>query len=240
MLVIGHAAAAGEAPENTLAGVEACLKAPADGIEIDLRLSADGVPVLMHDETAGRTTSLQGRVRELHSAELVAAGVPALGAVLDLVAGRLTVACELKATAGERGHDRDLTERVVHSIAAHNAEGWTAIHSFDSGIVACARALDPAIPAALIAALPFHGSLDHVMATALAAGAQAISLEHHAIDAELVRAAARRHLVVFAWTPDAPDEWERLAACGVTGIITNVPTMLGRMFRDPSHSLIKR
>ncbi|MEX2081330.1 MAG: glycerophosphodiester phosphodiesterase family protein, partial [Dehalococcoidia bacterium] len=102
--VIGHAAAAGEAPANTLAGVRSCLDAGAEAMEIDVQLSADGVPVLMHDNTVDRTTNLKGAVSSLTAAELAAADagdgepVPALDHVLELVAGRLTVLCELKAT----------------------------------------------------------------------------------------------------------------------------------------------
>ena len=62
VLVIGHACAAGEAPANTLAGVRACLDCRAEGMEIDVQLSADGVPVLMHDDTVDRTTNLTGPV----------------------------------------------------------------------------------------------------------------------------------------------------------------------------------
>ena len=64
-LVIGHAAAAGEAPANTLAGVRASLDARAEAMEIDIQICADGVPVLMHDLTVDRTTNLTGRVRDL-------------------------------------------------------------------------------------------------------------------------------------------------------------------------------
>ncbi|MEX1104010.1 MAG: glycerophosphodiester phosphodiesterase family protein, partial [Dehalococcoidia bacterium] len=101
-LVIGHAAAAGEAPANTLAGVRACLDAGAEGMEIDVQLCADGAPVLMHDETVNRTTNLKGKVRELSLLALQGADagegepVPTLEQVLELVKGRLTVMCELK------------------------------------------------------------------------------------------------------------------------------------------------
>ena len=144
-LVIGHACAAGEAPANTLAGVRACLDAAADAMEIDVQLCADGVPVLMHDETVDRTTDLSGPVRSLSLASLQAANagdgehVPTLAEVLALVAGRLTVMCELKATSGEPEHDQLCVDAVLADIEGHNARTWTAIHSFNPEMVARAR-----------------------------------------------------------------------------------------------------
>ena len=64
-IVIAHAAAAGEAPANTLAGVRASLESAA-AMEIDLHLCADGVPVLLHDHTLDRTTNRSGPVRDVH------------------------------------------------------------------------------------------------------------------------------------------------------------------------------
>src|SRR2546422_9022837 len=63
-LVIGHRGAAGEAPENTLAAFELALRQGADGIELDVHLSADGGPVGIHDPRLDRTTSRAGRGRD--------------------------------------------------------------------------------------------------------------------------------------------------------------------------------
>jgi glycerophosphoryl diester phosphodiesterase len=60
---------------------------------------------------------------------------------------------------------------------------------------------------------------------------QAVSVEHHCLDAELVAAAHLRQLMVWAWTADSAADWERLIAAGVDGIITNVPARL-RGFLD--------
>src|SRR5690242_13463919 len=136
-LIIGHACAAGEAPANTLAGVRVCLDAGADGMEIDVQLCADGVPMLMHDETVDRTTNLHGAVRSLSLAVLQAADagdgepVPTLEQVLQLAAGRLTVMCELKATPGEPEFDQRLVDAVLEVIDRCDARTWAAIHSFN-------------------------------------------------------------------------------------------------------------
>lgn len=230
--VIGHATAAGEAPANTLAGVRACLDAAAEAMEIDVQLSADGVPVLMHDETVDRTTNLRGPVRSFTAAQLGAADagggepVPTLAQVLALVAGQLAVFCELKATPGDPGHDQRLVAAVLETIEASGARTWAGIHSFDPAIVAAARAAAPGISAALISVAVEGEALDRVLAAALKRGAQAVSLEHRCVTPDAVRRAKQRQLTVWTWTADTEADWDRLAAAGVDGIITNVPHRL--------------
>lgn len=232
LLVIGHATAAGEAPANTLAGVRAALDARCEGMEIDVQLCADGVPVLMHDETVDRTTNLRGAVRRLSLAALQAADagdgepVPTLAQVFELVAGRLTVMCELKATPGEAEHDRTLTTAVLGAIDHRDARAWAAVHSFQPNIVAQARVADPRVSAAIISPAVKGDSLERLLAGALRRNAQAVSIQHACIDRALVVSAKRRQLCVWAWTPDAEKDWKRLAAAGVDGIITNVPHRL--------------
>jgi len=231
-LVIGHAAAAGEAPANTLAGVRACLDADADAMEIDVQLSSDGVPVLMHDETVDRTTNLSGPVRSLSAAELAAADagdgepVPTLGQVLALVAGRLSVMCELKATPGDADHDQRCVDAVVASIEGSAASSWTAIHSFNPEMVARARTTEPRISAAIITPPAAGEALERLLGGLLKRNGQAISVHHSAVTRELVRRAKQRQVTVWAWTADTEEDWERLVDAGCDGIITNLPHAL--------------
>ena len=236
-LVIGHAAAAGEAPANTLAGVSRSLAARAEGMEIDVQLSADGIPVLMHDLTVDRTTNLRGRVHDLRYADLQDADagegehVPSLDEVLRLVAGRLTVMCELKVDHDSGATDTGLVEAVTTVVAAHNAEAWTAMHSFDPEIVAEARKRAPRISAAIIAGAQDAPGFERYLAGVVKRGAQALSLEHRCITREYVIRAKQRQLSLFAWTADSPDDWRHLIAVGIDGIITNYPAQL-RAFLD--------
>jgi glycerophosphoryl diester phosphodiesterase len=232
VLVIGHAAAAGEAPANTLAGVRACLDCHAEAMEIDVQLSADGMPVLMHDDTVDRTTNLSGPVRELTLAQLQAADagdgepVPTLDQVLALVAGRLTVMCELKATPDAPEQDQANVDAVVEVIRRHKAESWTAIQSFNADMVQRARATEPRISAAIITG-PIEGEqVDRLLGGLMKRDAQAISVEHHCIDRALIEKAKRRQVTVWTWTADEPGDWERVVSAGVDGIITNVPHRL--------------
>jgi len=232
ILVIGHAAAAGEAPANTLAGVRASLGAAAEAMEIDVQLCAGGVPVLMHDDTVDRTTNLSGLVMERTLAELQSADagdgepVPTLDQVLELAAGRLTVMCELKATPGDPDQDQRCVDAVVAVIRKHNAESWTAIHSFNPEMVDRARRTEPRISATIISPPVAGEALDRLLGALLKRGGQAVSVHHAAVDRELMEKAKRRQVTVWCWTVDSPSDWARVAEAGVDGIITNVPHRL--------------
>lgn len=236
-LVVAHAAAAGEAPANTLAGVRAAL-ASADAIEIDLRLCADGAPVLLHDETLERTTNLSGPVREASLARLARADagggepVPALDEALALVAGRIPVLCELKAARDRRAEGEALLDAVLDAVRRHGAERRVELHSFDHALVERARRLAPEVGAAYIVPPATAAEVDALCARAAAHGIGALSLEHTAADADATAAARRHGVRLRAWTADAPAQWRRLADAGVDGIITNRPAELRAWLRS--------
>ena len=237
VLVIGHACAAGEAPANTLAGVRACLDAAAEAMEIDVQLCADSVPVLMHDDTVDRTTNLSGPVREKTLAELQAADagdgepVPTLDQVLALVEGRLSVLCELKATPGSPEQDQLCVDEVVAVIRRHNAEAWTAIHSFNPDMVERARRTEPRISAAIISPPVADEAADRLLGALLKRNGPAVSVHHGAVDRALVEKAKRRQVTVWCWTADTEADWARVVGAGVDGIITNVPHRLREWLR---------
>lgn len=238
VLVIGHACAAGEAPANTLAGVRSCLDCHAEAMEIDVQLCADGVPVLMHDDTVDRTTNLRGPVRERTLAELQAADagdgepVPTLDQVLALVAGKLTVMCELKATPGAPDQDQACVDAVVEVIRKHEAEAWTAIQSFNPVMVEGARKTEPRISAAIISGPVVGDQVDRLLGALMKRDGQAISVEYHCVDRELIEKAKRRQVSVWTWTPDSPKNWAHVVEAGVDGIITNVPHQLREWLAD--------
>ena len=230
-LVIAHAAAAGEAPANTLAGVRASLDS-ASAMEIDLHLCADGVPVLLHDHTLDRTTDLSGPVADAPLADLASADagdgehVPSLDEVLDLVAGRIDVMCEMKVAPDHAGEGPALLDATLDVIRRHGAGNWTALHSFDHDLVERARALAPEIDAAFIVAPMGGAGLQALAARAAGCGAGALSVFHAVVAPHAVQIAREHDLKLWAWTADSPADWTRLAEAGVDGIITNQPAAL--------------
>ena len=219
-LVISHAACAGHAPENTLAGIRAALRLGADAIEIDVQTSKDGAPVLMHDLTVDRTTSGSGAVAGLTLEELrtLDAGdgpVPSLAEVLELTVGKALLVAEIKAPGGEQA--------IVDAIRRAGALSEVMVWSFIPGVLESMRCVEPAIPGGLLVAPQAMSSWPSMRDLALRLGLQAVSLFHAGITDDMVRAARRSALTVYAWTADAEADIQRLIELGVDGIVTNFP-----------------
>jgi glycerophosphoryl diester phosphodiesterase len=222
--VISHAACKGHAPENTLLGVRRAIELSADGIEIDVHASRDGVPVLIHDDTVDRTTDGTGAVSQMTLDELrgLDAGdgerVPTLAETLDLTRGRCLLVMEVKQAAIE--------EQVLRVVRDQRALGDCVVHSFNPQVVGRFRALEPTLPAALLTAGLNITDWNELFALALSLNAQGISVLFGKVDANLVRRAHLRKLSVYTWTVDEADDMRRMRDCGVDAITTDYPDRL--------------
>src|SRR5215210_999582 len=102
MLIYGHRGSPATSLENTLASFREAIDAGVDGLEFDVRASADGIPIVIHDRELDRTTSMTGNVDELpfESIRSADAGngqpVPTFEEVLDLVTDRVHLDIEVK------------------------------------------------------------------------------------------------------------------------------------------------
>ena len=233
--LIGHRGARAVAPENTLAGFRAAAAAGAGWVEFDVRLSADGVPVLMHDERVDRTTDGRGAVGELSWAELARldAGarfaerfrgetVPSLAdAVAELARLGLGANVEIKPT----GTDAATAASV---IAAALAGCWPrrlpapVVSSFDRGCLAASRAAAPDLPCALLS----ERLSDDWQAAAAAFGCVAIHLGDRYLMQSDIAAVRATRLPLVVWTVNEPERARRLFAAGITSIITDDPGAL--------------
>lgn len=223
-LIIGHRGAAADAPENTLAAFVLALEHNADGIELDVQLCADGVPVIIHDDTVNRTCDGTGRVADLTLAELrmlTIAGDHGISTLDELFAafGRRTLYnVELKTSGIYKG---GLAAAVSGCIERHGVGDRVLVSSFSPVAVwAARRHLPRAIP---VAHLREHRAarLFHVFVPA--------EVDHPAaqlVDEAMMVWARRRGLRVNVWTVDDPAEARRLIDLGVHGIITNRPGAL--------------
>lgn len=141
---VAHRGWSGRAPENTLAAVQLVVDDPdVNWIEIDVQLSSDSVPVVIHDYKLRRTTNGKGDVKGKTAEELAALdagswfsplyrgeGVPTLDSVLELAGGSCNLNIELK-TNGVRYPQ--LEERVVERVRAHGLENSVVLTSFHAG-----------------------------------------------------------------------------------------------------------
>lgn len=225
-LIIGHRGASADAPENTLAAFTLALEQGADGIEFDVQLCADGVPVVMHDDTVDRTCNGTGRVADLTLDELRLLAVdnehpiPTLDDIFARFGRQTLYNVELKALGF---NDGGLAAAVAQCIAAHGVGDRVLVSCFSPFVLRQARGLLPdAIPVGL---LREHDWLrtGHVLVRA-----QADHPYHELVDELMMAWARRQELRVNVWTVDDPAEAQRLARLGVQGIITNRPGSIRR------------
>ena len=148
-----HDSAAGR-PENSRAAVRAAIAA-GYGIEIDLQLSADGVPMVFHDYDLDRLTVQKGALARKTAVELAAIpllhgteGIPTLAQVLADVAGRVPLLIEIKDQDGDLGPDIGPLEAATAAVLAGYA-GPVAVMSFNPHSVAAMAQLAPALPRGL-------------------------------------------------------------------------------------------
>jgi glycerophosphoryl diester phosphodiesterase len=233
-LVISHAACAGHAPENTLAGIRAALEIGADAIEVDVQGSADGVPVLMHDFTLDRTTSGSGDLALLTLDQLQAldAGgepVPTFAQALALTRGRALLVAEIK----RPGCEEAMVDVIRDTGALDDVMAW----SFLPPALEAMRQAEPRIAGSLLLPPQSMGNWPSMRELALRLGLQAVSVFHRSLDAGVIAKAKRSGLTVYAWTADAEDDIQRLIGLGADGIVSNYPeralALLGRAARPP-------
>ena len=236
-LKIGHRGAAGEAPENTLASFELAWRHGVDGIEFDVQLSADGIPVVIHDARLTRTTSGNGWVHEHRASVLrrldagswfnrrhrlrareryAGARIPLLAEALHWIKSRQCLAfVEIK------DYRPGAAAKIFREIERAGFGDSARVVSFDLPSLQQVRELSELARLGL----DFSGRLLPIR-KALALGAEAL-LPYWAIASRgLIRRAHRAGLQVIPWTVNYPLHMRRKILEGVDGLITNYPARL--------------
>jgi glycerophosphoryl diester phosphodiesterase len=215
--VLAHRGASASKPENTVEAFCEARRLGADGVELDVRRSADGALVVHHD------SSIPGRgpVAALRVVDLPPE-VPLLEAAVA-ACGDLLVNIELKELPGEAGYDAayPLAALVAEFVIDGDLVGRVLVSSFDLAAVDAVRAIEPSIPTAWLTG----GGYDQQAAleTVVGRGHHALNAHHAGVTAGLVANAHRLGVAVNTWTIDDPDRIRRVAADGVDASITNRP-----------------
>lgn len=222
-LRLAHRGDARRAPENTIAALLAALAVPGcDGVELDVRLSADGEPVLLHDHTLRRVQGRPERVDDLTADELEALGVPSLASALEVLPHRAFVDVELKVAGGRR------TVEVLAGGRGPELRN-AVVSSFDADAIAQVRALAPAWPCWL----NVDDAAAATVARAVELGCSGISVEWRALDASAFERAAGAGLAVAAWTVRRRPTYDRLARLGAAAVCVEGAALDGHA-RDAS------
>jgi glycerophosphoryl diester phosphodiesterase len=217
VLRIGHRGAAGHAPENTLAAVRQGIDLGVDFVEIDVRRTADGVLVALHDATVNRTTNGKGRVDALSLGEVrrLDAGngerIPMVEEVLQMAGGRTGLMVELKVAglahlAVQTVQKAQLDTPVIYASFLHEE----LMHVRAVETKAELMVLFDRLPRAPVAyAMQYHAGY--------------VGLRHDRATGRLVDAFHRENVPVWVYTANRLADIMRAISMGVDGVISNFP-----------------
>jgi glycerophosphoryl diester phosphodiesterase len=235
-IVVAHRGACAERPENTLSSFDRAAELGAEAVEFDVRLTSDGVAVVMHDADVDRTTDGSGAVADLTAADVKrlridrSHEVPTLEEALRLLSGRCAVDVEIKNLPGEQGFDADREGAVEATLRALDEVAFVGpvlLSSFNPASIRRARELAPDVPTGLLTGFEVEGW------TALARArddghpwmlpfAGMVAAAGPAL-IEDVRAAGLR---IGTWIADDPVFAVALMRTGVDAVATNDPAAI--------------
>lgn len=245
-MIVAHRGAATERPENTLAAFDAALDAGAKAVEFDVRVTADGRAVVIHDAALDRTTDGSGLVREHTLAEVLRAriqgaddwahAVPTLHETLALVSGRAAVDIEIKNVPGDPDFDPDdevAVELVHRALDDVPFIGDVIVSSFNPRSIAASRDRRPDLPTGLLtnvdvdAAAALHFAAEQGHAWVLPFADRVVEQGDGFADA--VHSAG---LLLGTWIVDDAGEARALLAAGADALATNEPRAIVDACRD--------
>ncbi len=216
-LIYGHRGASAAAPENTVAAFALARQLGADGVELDVRRSADGALVLAHDAALP-----DGRVVRETLRSALPPSMPLLAEALEECLG-LVVNVEIKNLPRDPDFDElcAVADEVVAALEDRGGCDDVIVSSFHLPTIDRIKALAPGLRTGL---LTFLDPLPAVgVSVAAERGHDALHPYDLTVDAALVDAAHEAGLAVNVWTVDASERIAALADLGVDGVVTNVP-----------------
>lgn len=243
-ILLGHRGAMARAPENTLGAFRAALDDGGDGVELDVQLAADAVPIVLHDDTLDRTTDLRGLPIRRSAEELDDADagtwfpgwgrekIPRLHEVFRALPPGSVINVELK---GPTAITLGLERRVLDVIRAH-PRVKVIISSFHPAQLLAVRALAPEIPIGLL----LSDSSVLPLRTGWAAAVllpDAIHPPSSLVDGAFVAAAHAAGARVHVWAVKDATDADRLLSLGVDGLIVDDVKDIAGVFRAHGYPL---
>jgi glycerophosphoryl diester phosphodiesterase len=237
-IVVAHRGASSTHPENTLPSFEAAIALGAPVVELDVRLTRDGHPVVMHDADVARTTDGDGLLHELTLEQVRAlnagtrarpAAVPTLGEVLELASGRAGVAIEIKNLPGDPGYVPDGQPSVaaaLDDLERVGFEGPVLVLSFNPRSIEAAAAAQAGVATGFLTTdaiapedgLAFVVERGHDFLLPGSRGLLTVGLD-------VVERAHAAGVRLGTWTVDDRETFARLLDAGVDAVATNDPAM---------------
>lgn len=235
-MILAHRGARKVAPENTLAAFKKAIKLGFDGVEMDIMLTKDGVPVVSHNDDLSHTTRSTGLISETLSYDLakVDAGslfgghfrgepIPTLDNVLALLSEHdLFIDIELKRQPHAHGGVEEIVSEMIYH---HRIFDRVLVSSFSPLILRRFHKISPKIPTALIIG-PHPFFFLKTLLSANMLNVKAIKPVLQYTGATLVNFARKRDWKIFAWTVTTRQEYMKAVELGLDGVIADEPELL--------------
>jgi len=229
--VIAHRGASAFAPENTMAAFKRASEIGADAIELDAKLTRDGVIAIIHDESLGRTTTGKGKVNSINFRELreLDAGkkfskefegerVPSLREVFEYTANRIRVNIELTNYTSVWDN---LPEKVIELVTEFGIENEILISSFSPIALIKSKRIMPDLPIGLLVHERDPKSISYLKR--IITGHEFFHPQETLIRGRNVNEYLKTNKSLIAWTVNEPERIKELLTLGIAGIITDVP-----------------
>ncbi|HEX8776063.1 MAG TPA: glycerophosphodiester phosphodiesterase family protein [Pyrinomonadaceae bacterium] len=248
-LIIGHRGASALAPENTLVAFERAMLDGADGIEFDVRLARDRVPVVIHDATLRRTGLREADVASLSSKELGSvdvgtwfnlrhpskasreyeqATVPTLYQVFEMFGSKSAAVLYVEMKC-EQGESRALAVEVADLLRGSALHERVVVESFNHEAIVEIKRIDSSIRTAALfepkLARPLP-SIRRMIERAKSCRADEIALHRSLASRRAAEEAERAGMPMVVWTVDNPSWVRRARRYGVFALITNNPALM--------------
>jgi len=204
----------------------------ADGIQVNVRLSRDGHPVVARDASLDETTDGSGLVRDRTVRELKRLDAGAWFGNPRFCGQRLQTLAEMFERFRERARfwieisreaadPSELVERVVSAVEIYDVEARATIQSRDPRLLESVRSANPSLPLGLVID---RGSMADLIASPTPASALCLRVD--LASAGVVQLMRSAGLASYVWNVDEPAQMDRLIECNPTGIVTGKPGML--------------
>ncbi|SCY89452.1 glycerophosphodiester phosphodiesterase [Alkaliphilus peptidifermentans] len=228
--IIAHRGASGYAPENTMASFLKALEMGADGIELDIHLSADEHLIVCHDEKVDRTTNGEGFIKDLSLKMLkeLDAGswfdekyinqkIPTLEEVLELLIGK-NILLNIEIKSGPIFYN-GIEKRIVEVISKYGYINQTIFSSFNHFSLVDIKKINNKLKTAPL----YMAGLVNPWKYAKEIGADGIHPMFYGINSDIVKGCLEHNLFINTFTVNAPHHLKSIIDLGVTGVITNYP-----------------
>ncbi len=243
-VVIAHRGASAYAPENTHSAFKLAIEMHAEMIELDISLTKDGVPVVVHDETVDRTTKAVGEVssftlKELKKLETGAwfsekfdgEPFPTLAEVLSYTKDKIAVNIEIKTEAVTDFYEGGIVEKALRIVEEAGVKDQVIFSSFDYRALEHLEKLSPNIPKAL---LYEKSQSEGLMPSELVSKykVDAFNCSHRELSDAWISDLNSNHIPFFIYTVNDESLMKKIIQNGARGVFSDKPDVLKRVVEN--------